>query len=718
MFTPGEDRTPPMTPQLALRVAIIGGIALVLFAVIFFRLWFLQILTGGQYVKAAQVNSVRSIPVAAPRGEIVDRNGTPLVQSVPVPAIQISPESLPAPVSYTLDNFVQQPAKDYTMIYDPLAKLLGMSTKPVPCKFEVFLGEGKDGKEQIKPYDVKLAEIPCLVAKGVVTSQYANVTIKTDVSTDIQDYLAERITQFPGVDSQHDVYVRKYTFGSAGAQMLGTLGPISETELGTSPFKGVTSGSIVGQSGLEYEYNADLQGTDGEDRVKVNSQNQFEGYAKGVAAIRGDTLKLSIDAGMEKVGQQSLAESISRNGGEGGAFEAIDPQNGSVYAMGSAPTYDPAIFNGAHPVSDKTWAFFQNPLNNTPLLNRAIAGVGADGSTFKVITATAALESGAWSLADSYPDTGEFCFPHTTPADCKHNSGGAAYGPVGLETAIQKSVDTFFYNLGYQLNADPKAHPNGGALQQWAKQFGVGQQTGVDLPGEASGAMSSPAYSAALWKLELECENATGQYKGRRKQPAKFSSDGDVISGGCGIAQTKNWTVGNNVNAAVGQGDDQLTPTQLAVVYAAIANGGTIVTPHIGMQVQSPTGTILKTIDPAPKRHLDISADYLSAIQQGLNEAAQSPDGTSYDVMGDFPQKVYGKTGTAQYVNSAGAESDYAWYACYVPATATKKPIVVVVWVPKGGFGDVAAAPVARQILNQWFYGKAGQFIEGTEDTL
>jgi penicillin-binding protein 2 len=168
---------------------------------------------------------------------------------------------------------------------------------------------------------------------------------------------------------------------------------------------------------------------------------------------------------------------------------------------------------------------------------------------------------------------------------------------------------------------------------------------------------------------------------------------------------------------AVGQGDVQVSPLQLAVAYSALANGGTIITPHVGMDVESSTGALMRKIDPAPRRHLDINPLYLDEIRTGLRDAASQPGGTSDDVMGNFPQQVYGKTGTAQYIVN-GVENDYAWYACFVPPTATSKPITIVVTVEKGGFGDVAAAPVARQILSQWFYGKPGRFVKGQSTTL
>ena len=715
-----DERTPPMTPQLALRVALIGGFALVMFAVIFFRLWFLQVLSGSQYVQAAQVNIVRDVPVPAQRGEIVDRNGTTLVDSQRVPAIQIAPDELP--VHVTQADMVNQPALDYQLVYDKLARILRMSTKPHPCSFYTY------GNGLPVHHSPQLAPIPCLIAQNVSQAEYANVTIKTDVSPDIQAYIAERSTLFPGVVSQ-EVYLRKYPLGDAGAQVFGTLGPISLAELNTKPYKGIKQGNIVGQSGLEYTYNSPLQGADGEERVKVNSNGQFEGYAKYRAPTAGDTLKLSLDAKLEQVGQQALQHSIALHGGSGGAFVALNPQNGSVYAMGSAPSFNPSVFT--KPISDSQYKSLTDQASNDPLLNRAIGSTGATGSTFKVITATAALESGKWSVDQPYDDTGQFCFPGTVPPFCLHNSGHVANGAVSLVDALRVSDDVYFYHLGYILNGNPLDYPHGWPLQHWAHAFGIGRPTGVDLPGEASGTLPSPAWRAGRNALEVQCDKATGSYRysspnGSLHDSHKLAGDWHRspthAPGGCGIANLAGWTIGDNVNTAVGQGDDQVSPLQLAVAYSTLANGGTVVTPHIGMQIQSPAGTVLQNINPAPKRKLNINPAYRSAILDGLNEAAQSPGGTSDDVMGNFPMKVYGKTGTAQYGTAAqiasNTESDYAWYACFVPATATSKPIAVVVWVPKGGFGDVAAAPVARQILDQWFYGKPGPYVTGTSTTL
>jgi penicillin-binding protein 2 len=714
MIDPLDPRSPPMTPQLALRVAIVGSIALVLFALIFFRLWFLQVLTGSQYVADAQRNIIRTVAVAAPRGEILASDGSTLVGSTAVPAVVISPPDLPTPLTY--QNFQSDIGQD-DALFNRLAKVLRMSTKPRTCKYTIYLAKGP-----VNHYP-KLAQIPCLITQSIANQAYANVTIKTGVTADVQAYLAERQLEFPGVTARQPAYLRTYPYGALGAQMLGTIGPITAPERAVEAkgkgFKGAKATDVVGQTGLEYEYDQYLLGVDGTERVKVNAANQFEGYAKETSPTAGYNLKTSIDIKLQKVGEAALAESIHKNSGagaDGGAFVAMDPENGQVYAMGSYPTYKPSIFT--HSLSTKTYNQDFGKNSGSPQVNRAIASALPDGSTFKVITATAALESGKWTTSEIYDDTGQFCYPGekaTVTGACLHNSGNAAYGAVDLEEAIQVSDDDFFYNLGYKLNGG--ATGSGGDLQIWARRFGIGQTTGIDLPGEASGALPSPDYFKILWREERECETATGPYKGHPKHPAVVIDD-QIVSGGCGIASTKYWGVGDNVNTAVGQGDVQVTPVQLAVVYAALANDGTVVTPHIGEDIQSSTGEVLSKVNAPAKRHLSINPGYRATILAGLHAAAQQPGGTSYDVMGNFGMAVYGKTGTAQEGTAAqiasNTESDYAWYVCFVPATATSKPILIVVSVEKGGFGDVAAAPVARQMLSEWFYGKRGPYIDGS----
>lgn len=675
-----EDRRAPMTPQLARRVAIVGTFALAMFGIIFFRLWFLQILSGDQYVKAATGNRVRDIAIAAPRGMILDSSGTTLVDSTRALALQISPLDLPAPVSLTDLATIEHPPRQDAVLYNRLAHVVGMSTKPSRCRLHLN-----------PPNVFRLSPIACAVGQQVSLLPYANATIKTGsvVSKYVQYYLAERQNQFPGVQVQQ-VYVTHYPYATLAAQVLGTVGPINTAELAQPAYRSVSPNSIIGQSGLEAQYDSFLRGKDGYQQVQINSLGQPTGNLHTQAPVQGHNLKLSLNADLQRVGERALATSIASNSGaDAGSFVAMNPTNGEVYAMGSYPTFDPSIFT--RPLSQAKYQSLVNPADGAPLLNRATQSFGPTGSTFKPITATAALQSGLWNVGDSFDDTGQYCFS----GQCRQNAGGASYGSLDLVNAIRVSSDNFFYHLGVLTNADPTTHPRGGPLDQWARAFGIGRRTGVDLGGELPGTLPSPMWRAQIDKVEAQCE---------RKQHVPS----------CGIADGRLWSAGDNENLAVGQGDVQVSPLQLAVVYAALANGGTIVRPHLGLDVQSNDGTVLQTINPPPSGHVNINPLYLDTIRQGLRDAASQQGGTSADVFGNFPEPVYGKTGTAQYTN----QPDYAWYACFVPATATSKPIVVVVHVERGGFGDVAAAPVARQILSQWFLGKPGTYTSGSSKTL
>ncbi len=709
MTTPPEDRRPTLTPQLALRVAVVGSFALGLFAIIFFRLWFLQVLSGDQYVKAATVNRVRKVDVAAPRGEVLDASGTSLVDSVKTLAVQISPEDLPRAVTLDKLETLEHPPKADAIVYNRLAHVLGVSTKRTRCQLHMP-----------SPNVFRLSPIACKVGQQVTLQSYADVTVRSGavVTRIMQFYLAENQRLFPGVQVQK-VYVTHYPYKSLAAQVLGTVGPITASEIQAKSYPGAARTDIVGQGGLESQYDSFLRGKDGYQQVQVNALNQPTGDLGSVQPVPGHNLKLSLNAQLQRVGEQALAQSMSVNYSPGGSFVAMNPDTGAVYAMGSLPSFDPSIFTGN--LSQAKYDQLTNPNSGDALLNRATQSAGPTGSTFKPITSVAALSSGQWTTSDVFDDTGQFCVGTGAAQQCRHNAGHAVDGSLDLVNALRVSSDDFFYNLGARLNEDPSKAPRGGPLDTWARRFGIGHPTDVDLPAEASGTLPDPLWRESRNKLEAECDNATGQFRW---------TDGHATSahhhkgwyrskkhspGGCGIADGTNrpWSIGDNESLAVGQGDVQVTPLQLAVAYSALANGGKLVRPHFGVDVQDQDGTVLQTINPPNASPIPLNPFYRSTILQGLNDAAQTSGGTSDDVMGTFPMKVYGKTGTAQYIN----QPDYAWYSCFV-IDNTNKPIVVVVHVEKGGFGDVAAAPVARQILSQWFYGKPGKYVAGTNTAL
>ena len=681
-----------MNPQLALRVAIIGSVALAMFAIVFFRLWFLQVLSGEQYVRAATVNRARTVPVAAQRGKILDRTGRVMVDSRQALAVQISPTDLPSSTSAQ------------NGLYRRLGGVLGFSTRRFRCAVPHTVPSGT--KFVVVYTHPRLAHISCVVTQQLAVLPYANVTLKTDVARQVQYYLAERQPQFPAVVVQK-IFVRNYPLGGLAAQLFGSVGPVSAQQYGTKAYRGIAKTAIIGQSGAEGAYDQFLRGTDGQERVTVDALGRPVGRATLTPSVSGHNLSLSLSEALQRVGQSSLQQSINSNPpATGGSFVAMNPQDGAIYAMGSLPTFNPKLFTGY--LSQRAYDQLRSPASHEPLLNRAIASAGPTGSTFKPITATAALESGAWSLTSIFNDTGSYNDGTTV----RRNANNAVYGPVDLANAIRVSSDTFFYNLGARTNvSNPLAQPQGGALQAWARRFGIGQATGIDIGGESLGTLPSPAFRVRLNRIEAACDNLTHPTAQFPNHPRH-----KLLPGGCGIADGTNrpWSVGDNINLAVGQGDVQATPLQLAVAYAALANGGTIVRPHVGESIQNQDGTVLQKINPPPSRQIAINPLFLDTIRQGLHDAATQAGGTSAAVFSKFPMPVYGKTGTAQY----NGQSDYAWYACFVPATATRKPIVVVVHVEQGGYGAVAAAPVARQILSQWFYGTPGPYVAGSSKTL
>jgi penicillin-binding protein 2 len=720
MPPPGEPRRSPLNQELAIRVAIVGSVVLALFAIVFFRLWFLQVLTGNQYVRAASVNQTRNVPIAPARGEILDRSGKVLVNSKTALAVTIVPRDLP--VALDAVSALRPPPAD-RRVYARLAHVLHMpANKHHPCvvpepppSCNTTLGHCASTTTR------RLTTIACDVATQLALSTYADVNIKQPIKQNIQFYLAERGNLFRGVEVQQ-ISITGYPDEELAAQTLGTVGRITAAQTQLKSFKGVDPNAIIGQTGLEYQYDNYLRGAYGHQQVKINAAGQPTGHGKTVEPTAGENLQVSLDAQLQRVGQASLQQASEEHGNFGGAFVAMNPETGAVYGLGSYPYFKPQEF--ADGISAAQYKALNNPAANQPLFNRAISAIAPTGSTFKPITATAALQSGAWPLDKIYDDTGTFTIGTGASAQHRQNSGGASYGDVNLTRAIQVSDDDFFYNLGALTNADPSTHPDGGALQDWARKYGIGRNPGIDLPDAKAGTLPTPNWRAGRDKLEHECETATGEYTyvnaaghiSAHLHPGFHRNHSKPAA--CGIADGRPWSIGDNISLAVGQGDVQVTPLQLAVAYSAIANGGAIVRPHLGESIQSADGTVLQKIDPPPERHIGVNPTYLQAIQEGLHEAAQSPGGTSDDVMGDFGMPVYGKTGTAQYIPTtgplAGVESDYAWYAAFVPATATSKPIVVVVWVENGNFGDIGAAPVARQILSQWFYGKPGPFKVGS----
>jgi penicillin-binding protein 2 len=650
-----EPRTPPVSSQLGLRVAVLSGVALVMFGIIFFRLWYLQILTGEQYVEKAAKNTQRELPIAAPRGQIVDRNGEVLVTSKPTNAVQIVPWELPPKGPHR------------RALYRRLGKLLEMSPRTI---VEIQ----KKGE----------AEVP-----------YAPVTIKTNAGRGVLTVLGERQNDYPGI-TQQQVSVREYPYRDMAAQVFGYVSQITkEEEEPHNPqhanFKGVKPGVIVGQQGLEYEYNRYLLGTPGARKVQINSENQVQNANLPETKPRaGYTLRLTLDLALQKEGEIALRKGIELahglgNPGNGGAFLAMEPRTGQILAMGSYPSFDPNRFTKAlseHEL-DEVEQLGVGAKNGepeaTPLVNRATEGNYPTGSTFKPITAIGSLEAG---VLNPYEGLGAGkCIYVSTTRFC--NAGEVEYGAADLVDALKVSSDTYFFTVGKIDNS------HGPVIQHMAHELGIGRPTGIDLPGESPGTVPSPKWLEGRDALEAKC---TREHHGH---PCEIVAEPD-----------EQWTVGHNMDLAVGQGDLQTDPLQMAVAYSTLANAfmnngeGWVPTPHLGMAIESPGGGIVQALNFPARRKIKFNPTNVNLVMEGIHDATSLPGGTSEDVWSGWNQAkypVYGKTGTAErkpYV-------EQAWYMCVLPDAG--RPIVIAVTVEQGGFGDQAAAPVARLIASKWF---------------
>jgi penicillin-binding protein 2 len=634
-----NERRPTLTPQLAFRVAIVGGIALAAFAIIFFRLWYLQVLSGDKYVAEAQNNQLREIKVQAPRGEIVDREGRVLVRNRVGYAVKITPDRLPEDEGERLE------------LYRRLAKLLRMRPRVVERRVES-----------------QLEELPFSLA-----------TVKQDVRRETFMYIGERREDFPGVEIE-PVFLREYPHRQIGAHLFGHLGEASKEDLDDPQFEGVEMGDRIGKAGIEQEYDSVLRGQNGATRLKVDALGNLKGRLETEQAVQGKQLRLALDLDVQRTGQAALA------GGTGlGAFAVMDIHNGEVLGLGSNPSYDPNLF--AEVVRESDFKALTSEDNGAPLTNRAVAGGYPTGSTFKLVTAVAALQSGLITPDTVLHDPGSLTVGNVV----FQNAGGVAHGSLALRQALTVSSDVFFYQLGRDMDS----RGDGNALQRWARRLGLGRETGVDLPEEAPGFVPSKRWRDRQWRKFERCTQRT------KPTPVEISL------GKCGW-QDRPWSTGDNVNLSVGQGDLAANPLQMAVAYAAIANGGKVLRPRLGLRIENSAGQAEQNVKAPTARRLRIPSEHRQAILDGIRGAASADGGTSTLVFEGFPIEIAGKTGTAE---KGAGRADQSWYVALAPWPDPK--YVVAVTDEAGGFGAETAAPMARLILAELFNVDEDQLVTG-----
>lgn len=610
MYLRNEDR--PQGSRLYLRVAVVGGVAAVLFAILFFRLWNLQVISGDEYLAEAKNNRTREFKVIAPRGDILDRDGNVLVDNRTSLALQVNTAKLP-----------DDPAEERAELAR-LGELANMSLRKVRRTI-------KESEE---------------VAAG------APVTLRRDVGYDLIAYIEENQEEFPGVAVQR-VFVRAYPNGSLAAHVLGTVGEIEEEELKEPRYRNLEPGDEIGQGGAEYAYDKYLRGDPGLTRIQVNAFGEPTpgGQLVSTPPTPGDSLKLTIDEEVQSAGEGGLSAR-----GLPGAFISMNIDTGEILAMGSNPTYDPTDL--IEPTQQQVNELYRDEVL-APLVNRATEGAYPTGSIFKIITALAALENGKITPDESIVDNGAI----EVGTQRFQNAGAVAHGSVELRRALQVSSDVYFYLLGWDMWDTNE-------LQEEAHKLGIGRPAGLDLPEEGETLLPDKQWRNQLFKEELT---------------------------------DRPWSAGDNIQLATGQGDLQTNPLQMAIAYAALGNGGKIVTPHVGKEVEDAAGRVLKEFEPKVRRRVHIDPGYRTAILEGLHAAAQEGEGTAAGVFGGFPIPIAGKTGTAERLPHA----DQSWFAALSPYPNPR--IVTIATVEEGGFGAESAAPVVLDLLEAIYKKRASE---------
>ena len=649
----------------SVRLGLIGLMVGCLFAAMFVRLWYLQVLESPQLAAAATSNQVRPVTEAAPRGLILDRNGAVIVGDQTVVAITVARSVIPQ---------------------------LGCGSSPTVGADGLISYEGgtppKHQTVAMPAVIPRLAGLLGVQAQSLVQtvsdcrySPYEPVPVATNVDISKVVYLREHQADFPGVAVQ-ELSQRFYPAGTAAAQVLGYVGAINSNQLSRLKSKGYQQGDLIGQSGVESAYESWLRGQPGVTNLEVNAGGKVIGTLNETPPQPGDDVQLSIDLNLQKEVDTDLANEIKtlhnqRDPQTGnyypapsGAAVVLDPTSGEVLAMSSFPTYDPSVWVGGISASAYAQLAPSDPSKPDALLNRAVSGVYTPGSTFKLVTATAALDDGLINSGYYYDDTGSFTIRNCTAGCTFHNNESEALGSINAQMALTASDDVFFYNLGY-LFYENQSRFGPQPIQDVAKDYGMGQPTDFDLGGGAGATrVDSPAERL---KLHQEAPAAFPNYQ---------------------------WYAGDNIEMAFGQGATVISPLQLADAYATFANGGTLYAPHVGAQVDTPTGKVVKSFDPKVLNHVNLTPSTRQTILAGLEGVVSDSRGTAYGTFEGFPDSsfpVAAKTGTA----TTNKAEPNALFVSFAPANAPKYLVMVV--IDQAGYGASGAAPVAREVL-QYLY--------------
>jgi penicillin-binding protein 2 len=616
------------------------------FLILVGRLAYMQLVQNDKFSTLARENRIRLITITAPRGEVFDRNGIKLVGNQPV---------------YTV-SLVKN--KDTGEVVQRLAGILGIDSQEI---------------------DQKIAQQKRL---------YEPVKIATMVPLEVVTRIEEQRLELPGVVIDIEP-LREYPNGNLLAHVMGYVRQINEEQLAENKDKGYKLGDNYGQTGLENTYEQYLRGQDGGRQVEVDSMARPVRDLGIKEPVPGSNLVLTIDQRVQKVAEESLVRASQQAVKEGfgeakaGAAVALDVRSGAVLAMASYPTYDPVKLSGV--LSQKDYnEIFNSPFK--PILNRALLPY-APGSTFKMIVAMAALEAGKINVKDTISDPGYF-FLGRTFYDWKPDG----HGRVDLLRAIKVSCDTYFYQLGLKVGIDD--------INKMARQFGLGEKTGIELPGEEEGVV--PSRDA---KVEQRLYYLSNEDTVKAKEIVKRYND--LLSKAVDENQRKSlqqkqydelleidwelaWHDYDTIISSIGQGDNRYNPLELASYIATIANGGTRYKPYLVQQVVDINGKVLQENKPVELGHVNVSPQTLAIIRQGMLEVTLPPDGTAYGFFVGFPQ-VGAKTGTAE----VAGHSPHALFVAFAPYDNPEIAIASV--LEFAGHGGTIAGPVAEDMIAAYF---------------
>lgn len=570
------------------------------FVILLGRMAYLQLWRGDYYTRQSDGNRLRQSKIIAPRGLIFDSKGKELVNNLPGYAVALQKQSEYDPKSL-----------------EKLSQLLNMPLEEINKKI-------KDSANYYEP-----------------------VLLKSNLSPEMLTKIEENRKDMPDVVLEVQP-IRNYIFKDFAVHALGYVGEVSSYEIENGLFKDVTQGSIVGKAGLEKSYDKYLRGEDGAFMEEVDVAGNVVQHYNTVQPMPGKNLHLTIDYQLQETLEQFIDQHLQylrssglAPGARAAAVIALDPRNGAVRAMISRPDYDPNLF--VHGISYKDWNAINND-PNYPMNNKVISGEYPPGSTFKIVTGSAAFDLGKVGLDEMIYDGG-----HHPLVPTMGNAEGEVLGWLSFIKALAMSDNVYFYELGYRVGIDN--------IAKYARIYGFGQPTGIDLEGESSGLVASKEVKKEIWN--------------------------------------EGWRLGDTFNAAIGQGFNLATPIQLAVMLSCVANGGTRYQPYLVDSITNPDGSKVELPPRAKGEHINVAQQTLDYMQEGMSATTREGGTASY--FATLPKRVAGKTGTAE--NSHGR--DHGLFVAYGPIEDPQ--LVVVAIVEQGGFGTSAAGPIVYKVFEEYF---------------